>query len=267
VITAATLRLFARPREITVAFAAIADVAAALALLDLMQEKSGGLVNAFELVPRFAVELVEKHIAGARDPLAKASPWYVLIEIAGGSSGMAALMEGALAAAMENNLVTDAMIAQNEGQARALWRLRETISEAQKREGASIKHDISLPLAALPAFVAEATDAVLARYPGTRPCSFGHLGDGNLHFNFNAPPGKDKEFLAEWDEIQLIVHDLVKKYGGSISAEHGIGTMKRDLLLRYKTTEELDAMRALKHAFDPKNILNPGKTVPPVYRL
>ena len=122
-------------------------------------------------------------------------------------------------------------------------------------------------MAAIPAFIEKATAAVAAKFPGARAVTFGHMGDGNLHFNFSAPPGKDEEFLSQWDEMQLTVHDIVKEFSGSISAEHGIGAMKRDLLLRYKSTEELDAMRALKHAFDPKNILNPGKTVPAVKRL
>jgi FAD/FMN-containing dehydrogenase len=141
------------------------------------------------------------------------------------------------------------------------------MSEAEKHEGVSIKHDISVPVASIPDFIAEATAAVMNKYSGARPVCFGHMGDGNLHFNFNAPPGQDAAWSAEWEEVQLTVHDIVKRYSGSISAEHGIGQMKRDLLLRYKSSEELDAMRALKAAFDPKNILNPGKTVPAVKRL
>jgi FAD/FMN-containing dehydrogenase len=267
IVTAATLRLFPRPAETVTAFAAVPTPQAAVALLSLMQARTGGLLSAFELVSRTAVELVQKHIPGGRDPLPAPSSWYVLMEISGGAGGLADLTGSGLEAAMGQGLVTDALVAQNQTQARALWRLRETISEAQKREGASIKHDISVPVAALPAFIEKATAAVLAKFPGCRPCTFGHLGDGNLHFNFNAPPGKDREFLAAWDEIQLTVHDIVKEFSGSISAEHGIGTMKRDLLPRYKSHEELDAMRALKAAFDPKNILNPGKTVPGVKRL
>jgi FAD/FMN-containing dehydrogenase len=272
IVTAATLRLFSRPAQTVVAFAAVPSPGAAVTLLGRMQEKTGGLLSAFELVPRFALDLVQKHIPDVRDPLSSTdksapSPWYVLIEVSGGAGGLDALTGAGLEEALANGLVTDALMAQNEAQARALWRIRESISEAQKREGASIKHDISVPVASIPAFIEKATAAVTAKFPGARPCSFGHLGDGNLHFNFNAPPAKDKEFLAEWDEIQLTVHDLVKEFSGSISAEHGIGTMKRDLLPRYKSSEELDAMRALKHAFDPKNILNPGKTVPAVKRL
>ena len=272
IVTAATLRLFPRPAETVVALAAVPSPQAAVALLSLMQEKTGGLLSAFELIPRFALELVRKHIPGVRDPLVEPSPWYVLIEISGGAQGLDAMTATALEAAMENELVSDALVAQNQAQARDLWRLRESISESQKREGASIKHDVSVPVAAIPAFIEKATAAVLAKFAGSRPCTFGHLGDGNLHFNFNAPPkenGKDQDekFLSEWDEIQLVVHDIVKEFFGSISAEHGIGTMKRDLLPRYKSSEELDAMRTLKHAFDPKNILNPGKTVPAVKRL
>jgi FAD/FMN-containing dehydrogenase len=272
IVTAATLRLFPRPAETVVALAAVPNPQAAVTLLSLLQGKTGGLLSAFELIPRFALELVQKHIPGTRDPLAAPSPWYVLIEVSGGSQGLDGLTGEALSMAVEQHLVTDALVAQNDAQARALWKLRESISEAQKREGASIKHDISVPVAAIADFIAKATAAVLAKFPGSRPCTFGHLGDGNLHFNFNAPPkdkGQDRDaaFLAAWDEIQLTVHDIVKEFSGSISAEHGIGTMKRDLLPRYKSSEELDAMRALKAAFDPKNILNPGKTVPPVRRL
>jgi FAD/FMN-containing dehydrogenase len=196
-------------------------------------------------------------------PLAADAPWYALIE-ASGNAGLTDQVESALAG---QSFTSDAAIAQSEAQAKKLWRIRDSISEAQKKEGASIKHDISVPVAAIPAFIEKAVAAVEAKFPGARPVTFGHLGDGNLHFNFNAPPGRDAEFLEQWDEIQLTVHDIVKEFSGSISAEHGIGAMKRDLLPRYKSHEELDAMRALKAAFDPRNILNPGKTVPAVRRL
>lgn len=266
IVTAATLRLFARPAETVAAFVAVFSPSDALKLLSHMQERTGGLLSALELVPRIALDLVIKHIPGTRDPLDRNSPWYVLMEVAGGGgTGLEDQVQAALGDALD--FVPDATIARNQAQAKTLWRIRESISEAQKREGASIKHDISVPVAAIPAFIEKATAAVLAKFPGARPVTFGHLGDGNLHFNFNAPPGRDAEFLADWDEMQLTVHDIVKEFSGSISAEHGIGSMKRDLLLRYKSTEELDAMRALKAAFDPKNILNPGKLVPPVKRL
>ena len=261
VITAATLRLFAKPAETVVAFAALPSPAAALDLLGHMQALVP--LSAFELIPGIALELVTKHIPGTRAPLAKASPWYVLVEAAGGA-GLEDQMEATLAG---QSFASDATIARNQAQGKELWRIRDSISESQKREGASIKHDISVPVAAIPAFIEKATAAVAAKFPGARPVTFGHLGDGNLHFNFSAPKDGDAEFLAQWDEMQLTVHDLVKEFSGSISAEHGIGAMKRDLLQRYKSHEELDAMRALKHAFDPQNILNPGKVVPPVKRL
>jgi FAD/FMN-containing dehydrogenase len=261
VITAASLRLFARPAETVVAFAGLPSPGAALDLLGHMQARVP--LSAFELIPHLALDLVMKHIPGVRAPLAKMSPWYVLLEAAGGA-GLEGQMEGALAT---QNFASDATMARSQTQAKELWRIRDSISEAQKREGASIKHDISVPVAAIPAFIEKATAAVAAKFPGARPVTFGHLGDGNLHFNFSAPPGGDEKFLEQWDEMQLTVHDMVKEFSGSISAEHGIGAMKRDLLLRYKSHEELDAMRALKHTFDPKNILNPRKVVPAVRRL
>ena len=268
IVTAASLRLFPRPAQMVTALTAVPSPKAALALLGHMQANTGGQLSSFELIARPALELVLKNIPDTRDPLAASSPWYVLMEISGGAGdSLEARTQAALEDAMARAWVTDAIVAQNQTQARNLWRLRETISEAAKREGAAIKHDISVPVASIPAFIEEATAAVLEKFPGARPVCFGHMGDGNLHFNFNAPVGGDSAFALEWDEMQLTVHDIVKNYSGSISAEHGIGQMKRDILPRYKSSEELDAMRALKAAFDPKNILNPGKTVPPVRRL
>ena len=262
VITAATLRLFPMPDVSVTALAAVPSPDAAVRLLGAMQAETGGMLSAFELMPRIAMELVTRHIDGTRDPLAAPSPWYVLMEATGGKhANLAASFEDGLAAAMTDDLASDAVVASSAGQAAALWKLRESISESQKREGASIKHDISVPVAAIPAFLEQATPAVLALAPGARPVSFGHLGDGNLHFNFNAPQaGDDPAFLGLWEEVQQTVHDIVKDYGGSISAEHGIGAMKVAQLPRYKSHEELDAMRALKRAYDPRNILNPGKT-------
>ncbi|HEX4636241.1 MAG TPA: FAD-binding oxidoreductase [Rhizomicrobium sp.] len=269
VITAATLRLFPKPDVAVTALAALPSPAAAVKLLGAMQAHTGGMLSAFELMPRIAMEFVVRHIDGARDPFSTPSPWYVLMEATGGShANLAASFEDGLADAIAAGLARDAVVASSAAQAQALWKLRESISEAQKREGASIKHDISVPVAAIPDFLAKAVPAVLAILPGARPVSFGHLGDGNLHFNFNSPQtGDDPAFLAQWEEVQQTVHDLVKEFSGSISAEHGIGAMKVGQLPRYKSHEELDAMRALKRAFDPKNILNPGKTVPPVLRL
>jgi FAD/FMN-containing dehydrogenase len=269
VITAATLRLFPQPDVAVTALAAVPSPETAVKLLGAMQSQTGGLLSAFELIPRIAMDFVTRHIDGTRDPLGAPSPWYVLMEATGGRhANLAASFEDGLATAIADGLATDAVVAASAAQAAALWKLRESISESQKREGASIKHDIAVPVAAIPAFLAQATQAVQAVVPGARPVSFGHLGDGNIHFNFNAPKaGDDADFLTQWDEVQQTVHDIVKEFGGSISAEHGIGVMKAAQLRRYKSHEELDAMRALKHAFDPKNILNPGKLIPPVLRL
>jgi len=269
VITAATLRLFPKPEVAVTALATVPSPAAAVKLLGAMQAHTGGMLSAFELMPRIALEFVTRHLEGNRDPFAAPAPWYVLMEATGGShADLAASFEDGLADAITGGHVMDAVVAASVAQAAGLWKLREGISEAQKREGASIKHDISVPVAAIPEFLAKAVPAVLAVVPGARPVSFGHLGDGNLHFNFNSPrTGDDPAFLAQWEEVQQTVHDLVKEFDGSISAEHGIGIMKVGQLPRYKSHEELDAMRALKRAFDPKNILNPGKTVPPVLRL
>ena len=229
----------------------------------------GGMLSAFELIPRIALDFVTRHIEGTRDPLTAPSPWYVLMEATGGQeANLAASFEAGLAATITDGVASDAVVAGSQAQAAALWKLRESISESQKREGASIKHDIAVPVSTIPDFLARATPVVQALVPGARAVSFGHLGDGNLHFNFNAPgAGDDPAFLTLWDEVQQAVHDIVKEFGGSISAEHGIGAMKVATLPRYKSHEELDAMRALKNAFDSKNILNPGKTVPPVLRL
>ncbi len=234
-----------------------------------MQARTSGMLSAFELIPRIALDLVAHHIEGARDPLSTPSPWYVLMEATGGrESNLATCFEAGLADAVTGGMASDAVVASSQAQAAALWKLREGISESQRREGASIKHDIAVPVATVPDFLARATPVVESLVPGARAVSFGHLGDGNLHFNFSAPVGGDNAaFLARWDDVQQAVHDIVQEFGGSISAEHGIGAMKVTSLPRYKSHAELDAMRALKAAFYPRNILNPGKTVPPVLRL
>ncbi|HWA90818.1 MAG TPA: FAD-binding oxidoreductase [Rhizomicrobium sp.] len=240
IITRAVLKLFPIPRDLQTAFVAVRDPGAAVNLLWRLQDASGGLVQAFELIPRLGLELVLTHIPGTRDPLPAPSPWYALVEAPH------------LADALGED---DAVLATSETQRAALWKLRESLSEAQKKEGPSLKHDISVPVASIPAFVAEAVAAVLKEAPEARPVPFGHLGDGNLHFNFNVPD------TSKRDAVARIVHDIVHAYGGSISAEHGIGAMKRDALLRYKSPAEIEVMRALKRTLDPKNILNPGKLI------
>jgi FAD/FMN-containing dehydrogenase len=263
IITAAILKLFPEPKTRATVFVAISSPAAAVRLLAKMRSDSGGQISAFELIPRIGLELVVRHIAGARDPLSKPSPWYVLVEASSATQfDLEAAIERSLASAGEKGLVSDAVLAKSESQRTALWSLRENLSEAQKREGPSIKHDVSVPVSAIPEFLERATAAVLAGVPNARAVSFGHIGDGNIHFNFSAPIGVDGAvFLARWEEIQRIVHDIVHEFGGSISAEHGIGVQKRDQLVLYKSAVEMDLMRALKRTLDPKNILNPGKVV------
>lgn len=263
VITAAALKLFAKPTDRCTGFVAVPSPAAAVRLLAELQVTTGGQISAFELVPRIGIQLVTAHIPGARDPLNSQSPWYVLLEATGAVQfNLNSMIETALTKATEKGTVTDAVIASNEAQRAALWALRENMSEAQKREGASIKHDVSVPVSAIPLFLEQAVSAVLRKIPGARPVSFGHIGDGNIHFNFSAPKGGDEApFLAHWNEIQRIVHDIVHEFGGSISAEHGIGVQKRDQLPLYKSPQEIELMRTLKRTFDPKNILNPGKVI------
>jgi FAD/FMN-containing dehydrogenase len=263
IITAATLKLYPKPAERVTAFVAVPSPGAAVKLLSAMQTRSGGQISAFELVPRIGLDLVVAHIPGARDPLPISSPWYVLVEATSAAHfDLNAIVENALSSAVQTGIATDAVVASSEAQRSAFWSLRENMSEAQKREGASIKHDISVPISAIPTFLERATVAVLALVPGARAVSFGHIGDGNIHFNFSAPKGQvDVAFLERWDTIQGVVHDIVHEFGGSISAEHGIGVQKRDQLPRYKSASEMELMRTLKLALDPKNILNPGKVV------
>ncbi len=263
VVIAAALKLFPKPAERVTAFIAVPDVNSAVALLNRLQRATGGLLSAFELLPRMGVEMVLAHIPQTSDPLAAPSPWYVLAEAESGAKlPLREIVTGALSEAAEHDIVGDAVVAENETQRANLWRLRESLSEAQKYEGGSIKHDVSVPIAAIPSFLARGIAAVEKLVPGGRPVPFGHLGDGNIHFNFSVPKGGDSAaFLSRWEEINRVVHDIVHEFGGSISAEHGIGVMKRDEILRYKSAAEIETMRALKRALDPNNILNPGKVV------
>ena len=260
IVTAVALKLFPQPAERVTALIAVRDPQAAVNLLSYLQAATGGAMSAFELMPRLGLEFVLAHIPQTADPLAKPSPWYVLAEASGGANSH---LEDALENALSSSgLVTDAVIAQSDTQRAALWKLREGMSEAQKPEGGSIKHDVSVPINSIPAFLKEGIAAVEKLAPGVRPVPFGHLGDGNIHFNFTVPKnGDNAAFLARWNEIQDTVHDIVKRYHGSISAEHGLGIMKVHEIERYKSAAELDVMRALKRTLDPNNILNPGKVV------
>jgi len=218
-------------------------------------------VTAIELFPRNGLEFTIKHFA-VRDPFAEAAPWYVLIELSG-SGDLDGVLTEILGEAAEQGIARDATIAQSEAQRNDIWFIRQAIVEVQKREGGSIKHDVSVPISELPAFVDAALAAILAFMPGARPMPFGHIGDGNLHFNVSQPIGMDKHaYLAQWAKMNDVVFDVVLKHGGSISAEHGIGRLKRDLMTRIKSPVELQMMRGVKTLFDPKNILNPGKVLP-----
>ncbi len=263
IITAAVLRLVPRPRAVETAFVGVPSPEAALALLPLATDRAGGGVTSYELMTRAGLEFVLQHASGTRDPLTAPHPWYVLIELSSqAESGLRDVMEDILAQGLQRGLIADATIADSLEQAKAFWRIREMFGEVQRHVGGSIKHDVSVPVAAVPAFLKEADAAVTALIPGTRPLPFGHLGDGNIHYNVVQPVGADKaEFLNRWDEVNAVVFAVVMKFGGSISAEHGIGVMKRDLLPTVKDPVALELMRDLKRMLDPKGILNPGKVL------
>jgi FAD/FMN-containing dehydrogenase len=263
VITAAVLRLIPRPRSVETAFVGIPSVEAGLELLGLAQERAGNDVTSFEIMTRRGIELVLQHGSGCRDPLAAVHPWYALIELSSQQrEGLRDVLEGILAAGFERGLVTDAAVADSLEQAKAFWRIRELFGEVQRYAGGSIKHDVSVQVAAVPAFIKEANAAVTALIPGCRPLPFGHLGDGNIHYNVTQPEGADKDdYLKRWDDVNAVVFAVVKKYGGSISAEHGVGVMKRDLLPSVKDPVALELMHSLKRMLDPNGILNPGKVL------
>ncbi len=262
--TAACLKLFPRPAETAVAFVAVRDPAAAVELLGRSRAATGDRVNAFELIPRIGLDFALKHVAGIEDPLQEPSAWYVLVELASGRADgtLRENLEDFLATAVEDGLVSDAALAANQRQAQAFWAIREGMVEAQKFEGGSIKHDVSVAVSKVPDFIARATALVEEMVPGIRPVSFGHVGDGNVHFNLSQPVDADREaFLARWEEVNEAVHELVVEMGGSISAEHGIGRLKLAENARFKSAVELDLMRAVKQALDPRGLMNPGKVI------
>ena len=264
IITAAVLKLHPRPATVETAFVAVPDPHAALQLLDLAKRRSGGQVTACELMPRLGLDYVLRHTPGTRDPFAARHPWMVLLEFASGDGGGAlrAALEATLEDGLTDGIVIDAVVADTMDQAKALWFLRESMSEAQKPEGGSIKCDIAVPISRTPEFIERASKAVEAICDGVRIIAFGHLGDGNIHFNPSQPVGMDKQaFLDRWEEITGVIHAITHDLGGSISAEHGLGRLKRDEITHYKPAVEIDLMRTLKRTLDPGNVLNPGKTI------
>ena len=264
IITAASVKLFPKIRSSATAFVAVSTVRAAVDLLARLREASGDRVSSFELIPRIGVDLTTQHIPGVSDPLQQRYSWYVLTELtsARASDPLDTVMEEALAAALEDGLVLDAALARSERERLALWKIRETIPEAQRIDGASLKHDISVTITALPDFLEKASRWVENNVPDGRLVVYGHVGDGNLHFNLNQAPGSDSNtFLAREPAIKRAIHDLVREFGGSFSAEHGIGRLKVEELEHYASAVEIDLMRAVKQALDPNGVLNPGKVL------
>jgi D-lactate dehydrogenase (cytochrome) len=264
VITAATLKLFSKARTAATAFVAVQSVQAAVELLSRLREATGDRVSSFELIPRIGIELTTRHIPGVKDPFKQRYEWHVLCEATSSRSAdrLDDVLTESLAAAFEANLVLDAVVAQSDREREDFWKIRETIPEAQRMDGASLKHDISLPVTSLAPFVAKAGDWIRNNVPDGRLVAYGHVGDGNLHFNLNQVAGTSRDaFLAREAPIRRAVHDMVRDFGGSFSAEHGIGRLKVNELERYASPVELDLMRAVKRAFDPNGILNPGKVL------
>ncbi len=264
IITGAVLKLHPQPRGRQVAFAAVSSPQDALALFERASLLCGTALTGFELMPRIGIDFTTRHIPGVRDPLSSPHPWYALIDISTSDSAATAerMIDTLLEEALEAGLIDDAVIASSLAQQKAFWHLRESMSEAQKPEGGSIKHDVSVPVSRVPLFLAEADAAVMALIPDARICAFGHLGDGNIHYNISQPVGADKAaFIARWREVNAVVHAVVHAHGGSISAEHGVGQLKRDELIASRPAIETELMNRIKQAFDPAGIMNPGKMV------
>ncbi len=264
VITAAVLKLFPRPREVETAFVALPRLEDAMKLLADARAVSGDAVTAFELIPGIGTDLARKHFPDFSQPLQTRAPWYLLMELSSGQTGggLRQCLEEFLADGHEAGTLADAVIASSEAQAGRLWRLREILPEAQKREGGSVKHDVSVPVSRVADFIRRATAMVEKEMQGVRVFAFGHIGDGNVHFNLTQPDGMEKSaFLSHQTRFSRMVHDLVVEMEGSFSAEHGIGRLKRDELRRYRSEAELELMRKVKNALDPDNIMNPGKVL------
>jgi FAD/FMN-containing dehydrogenase len=263
IITAAVLRLVPRPRSVETAWAGVPSVEAAVELLSLATERTAGGVTSFEMMARMGVEIVIKHGPNMRYPLREQHPYSVLIELSSQArTGLRESLEEILSEGHKRGLVIDATIADNLAQGKEFWRLREMFGELQRHEGASIKHDVSVPIAHIPAFIKEANAAVVKLIPGSRPLPFGHVGDGNIHYNVTQPVGANSsDFMRREEDVHDVVFEVVAKYHGSISAEHGVGIVKRARLPHVKDKVAIELMRTLKRTLDPKGILNPGKVL------
>ncbi len=264
IITAAVLKLEPHPRANATAWVAVPDPKTALELLMLAREITGDTITAFEFESRRCVDFVTANMPGVQDPLPGRHDWFVLIELssAAADAPLSATMENLLERALERELVLDGVVAASEAQARNLWALREHASEAQKFQGGSIKHDISVPVSRVPEFLDRADAAVEAAIPGARPVAFGHLGDGNIHYNVTQPADMERDaYLAQWERLNDVIHDLAMAMDGSFSAEHGVGQLKRDALVKYRSPVEVALMRQVKQALDPHGIMNPGKVI------
>jgi len=262
IITAAVLRLFPKIVEKVTCMTGLTTLETAPAFFARALERAGPALTAFEIMPRIGVDFVLRHANAVRDPLPSPHHWYALFELTSPREGadLASLAESLLGQGLEAGEIADAVVASSLTKADALWRLRELMSEVQKEEGGSIKHDVAVPVARVPEFVARANRLVELMIPGARPIPFGHLGDGNIHYNVSQPRGMERAvFLSNWEALNAAVHEIVLDLGGSISAEHGIGRLKRDLLPHAKQKLEIELMRKIKTAFDPNGILNPGK--------
>jgi len=263
IITSAVLKLFPAPRNIETALFAIPNTDAAIELLGLARNASADLLNAYELVSRIGMEMVIKHIPGAKEPIKDKYEWYVLIEFSSSSkNNLRKQMEDLFELALNKKIVLDGVIAESTQQRKELWVLRDGLNEAQKPEGGSIKHDISVPINNVSKFIDSASKCVKKFIPSSRVVAFGHIGDGNIHFNISQPLKQDKnEFLNKWNDVNKLVFDIVESLNGSFSAEHGIGKLKRKELRTYNPKIEIDLMKSIKSTFDPNNILNPGKVL------
>ncbi|NQV44190.1 MAG: FAD-binding oxidoreductase, partial [Rhodospirillales bacterium] len=265
VITGAVLKLFPYPHGRETAMVALPSAEAALSLFVQLRAVGGDNLTAFEIINQMAMSLVTTHIPGAKSPFADAHAYYALIELSSPRSNddLRAIMESCFAPALESGIIDDAVLSENTGQSANLWRLRESIPEAQVAEGASIKHDISVPVSRIPKFITLANEHITKALPETRIVNFGHMGDGNLHYNLTVPVNYDAQtFLDQWDTFNRLVHDIAMGMGGSFSAEHGLGQLKRGELERYGSPVTISMMRTIKSALDPYGIMNPGKVIP-----